>query len=128
MKSCSWRPMMAQTVFPVLLLALLLSNCATRPKIDWSSRIGSYTYDQAVTDMGPPEKSAQLSDGTLVTEWLTHRGYPIITQQGYHRPGGYYPYCPPWDPYYYVHYTPDYFLRLTFESDGQLKAWKKVIR
>ena len=63
-----------QTARATLLLALagcLLAGCKTTPKVDWNSRIGSYTFDQAVTDMGPPDKSAKLSDGKTVAEWYT---------------------------------------------------------
>src|SRR5260370_41555203 len=59
-----------------LALALLaLTGCATRHKIDWSARIGNYTFDQAVLEFGPPAKQAKLTDGTLVAEWQTEVGY-----------------------------------------------------
>lgn len=51
---------------------LLGAGCAT-PKVDWQSRVGTYTFDQAVTDLGPPDKSSKLSDGTLVAEWVESR-------------------------------------------------------
>ena len=47
---------------PIVFAALLLAGCVT-PKIDWAARVGNYTYDQAVMDFGPPDKSAKLSDG-----------------------------------------------------------------
>ena len=57
----------------VLALAMLiLTACQTTPKVDWNSRIGNYTYDQAVTELGPPDKSAKLSDGNRVAEWVHH--------------------------------------------------------
>jgi hypothetical protein len=55
------------------LFSLLVTGCKTTPKVDWNSRVGSYTYDQAVAEMGPPDKQAKLSDGTTVAEWITHR-------------------------------------------------------
>jgi hypothetical protein len=55
-----------------VLLGLLLTGCATR-KVDWNSRVGSYTYDQAVAELGPPDKQAKLSDGKTVAEWYTGR-------------------------------------------------------
>src|ERR1043166_8539424 len=62
--------------FFVLLIFLVWSaGCATTPKIDWNSRIGSYTYDQAVLEFGPPDRAATLTDGTRVVEWITARGY-----------------------------------------------------
>jgi hypothetical protein len=55
----------------ITLAALVLAGCVTQ-KIDWSARVGNYTYDQAVMELGPPDKSAKLTDGTVVADWLTH--------------------------------------------------------
>jgi hypothetical protein len=41
------------------------------PKNRLDSRVGTYTYDQAIAELGPPDKSAQLSDGQTVAEWVT---------------------------------------------------------
>ena len=108
-----------------LLLALLLGGCATR-KVDWASRVGSYTFDQAIAEFGPPDKQAKLTDGTLVADWLTRRGY-----HQFYAAGGYYGSAYrhwQYSPAYVDTYSPDYFLRLTFGADGRLKAWKKVAR
>ena len=122
-------------VVPVLLFVLFLVGCATTPKIDWAGRVDHYTYDQAVTELGPPDKSAQLGDGTTVAEWLTQRGYSG-GYTGFDYGFGYGPYCGRW-PFYYpppiIHYyyeppSPDYFLRLIFGPDGKLKDWKRVRR
>jgi len=66
----------------ILLTALLFlaslvffTGCKTTPpKVDWEGRVGKYTYDQAVAELGPPEKSAKLSDGKTVAEWVVGRG------------------------------------------------------
>jgi hypothetical protein len=50
--------------------SLVMTGCKSTPKVDWNSRVGNYTYDQAVLDMGPPDKSAKLSDGKTVAEWI----------------------------------------------------------
>ncbi len=47
------------------------TGCRTTPKVDWDSRIGTYTYDQAITELGPPDKTAKLSDNRTVAEWVT---------------------------------------------------------
>lgn len=47
---------------------LTITGCATK-KINWSGRVGHYHYDQAVTELGPPDKSAKLTDGTTIAEW-----------------------------------------------------------
>ena len=57
----------------VLLMAMLiLTACQTASTVDWNSRIGSYTYDQAVAELGPPDRSAKLSDGKTVADWIKH--------------------------------------------------------
>ncbi|HTQ52466.1 MAG TPA: hypothetical protein VMJ12_17295 [Candidatus Acidoferrales bacterium] len=55
------------------LAAALIVGCETTKPIDWNSRVGTYTFDQAVTEMGPPDKQTALSDGKLVAQWITHR-------------------------------------------------------
>jgi hypothetical protein len=57
------------------LLALTVAfmvGCATTPPVDWQARVGTYTYDQAVTDLGPPDSQAKLTDGNTVAKWITH--------------------------------------------------------
>ena len=107
-----------------LLMLLLAVGCATA-RIDWNSRIGNYTYDQAVIELGPPDKSAKLTDGTIVAEWMTRRGYSGSAGMMYGH--GYPYYYHPWH-YYYEPPSPDYFIRLTFGPDGKLQAYKRVVR
>jgi hypothetical protein len=116
-------------LLPVLAFAALLSACSTT-KIDWNSRVGTYAYDQALVDLGPPDKSAQLSDGGTVAEWLTRRGRSGGTVGMYYGPAYYHHYHGYYSvaPYYYDATSPDYFLRLTFGPDGKLQAWKKFSR
>jgi hypothetical protein len=52
----------------ITLMAFLLAGCAT--PINWQARVGVYTYDQAVTDYGPPMAFATLSDHSTVTYFL----------------------------------------------------------
>src|SRR5690242_15264115 len=70
---CAWATRGACVVL-ILGLCVFLIGCAST-KIDWNSRIGNYTYDQAVLELGPPDKDAKLTDGTVVAEWMTRRGY-----------------------------------------------------
>jgi hypothetical protein len=112
------------TALAALAVVFVLAGCATR-KIDWAGRVGNYTFDQAVLEMGPPDKQAKLQDGTIVAEWLTRRGQPYSSPAFGYTPWSYY------GPYYPGNvdgYTPDYFLRLTFGPDGKLKSWKKIAR
>ena len=120
---------------PVLLflklgLCVFLVGCAST-KIDWNSRVGNYTYDQAVMELGPPDKYAKLTDGTVVAEWMTRRGYSggsVGFMYGYGYPYHGYPYHL-YSPYYMAEPpSPDYFIRLTFGPDGKLQAYKRVVR
>jgi hypothetical protein len=102
-----------------LLLALgLLTGCQTN-KIDWTARVGTYTFDDAVKEMGPPDKTATLTDGTQVCEWLTYRGEAggaIVTSNhiglfANTLPG-----------------SPDAFLRLTFNPEKKLTEVKRIYK
>jgi hypothetical protein len=106
-------------------LLLLLAGCAT-PKIDWSARVGNYTYDQAVMNYGPPDQMTKLSDSSTVAEWLMRHGEVVVASEPYFWGPGYYYYPPP--PMYYQSYVPARFLRLVFAPDGKLKAWKEFER
>jgi hypothetical protein len=48
-------------------------GCKTTKPVDWNSRVGTYTFDQAVAELGPPDRQAQLIDGKTVARWITHR-------------------------------------------------------
>jgi hypothetical protein len=55
----------------VLLLAITLVNgCATTKPVDWNSRVGHYTYNQAVSEFGLPNRQTKLSDGKVVSKWF----------------------------------------------------------
>jgi hypothetical protein len=107
-----------------------LTGCATTPRIDWNARIGTYTYDQAVLELGPPDRSATLTDGTRVVEWLTSRGHTFWFGDygGYFSPYAYHYYHGPFVYHYSTTKTPDYYLRLTFSSDNKLQSWRRVAR
>lgn len=57
----------------VVALSIFVTGCRSTPKVDWDSRLQNYSFDQAVLELGPPNKSAKLSDGSTVAEWLTTR-------------------------------------------------------
>ena len=69
---------------------VLITGCSTTKPIDWDSRVGTYTYDQAVTDLGPPDKQAKLTDGNTVASWITHRygGTSVGFGTGFYSGGG----------------------------------------
>lgn len=103
-------------------LFLLLCGCKTTPSVDWNSRVGNYTYDQAITELGPPDKQAKLSDGKTVAEWVTVSGHhtSVGVGTGFFSGGagvgigqnigsGYH----------------DHVLKLTFGQDNKLIFWSK---
>lgn len=107
----------------ITLAALVLAGCVTQ-KIDWSARVGNYTYDQAVMELGPPDKSAKLTDGTVVADWLTHHAQTIVAPEPYFAPPGCY--YGSFTPMYSETYVPARYLRLTFGADGKLKKWRDL--
>ena len=108
------------------LASLVLAGCVTTPKIDWKARVGNYTHDQAVVEFGPPDKSATLTDGTVIADWLTRRARTIAAPEPYLLPPG--TYWGPFTPMDSETRVPAQYLRLTFGADGELKAWKEVAR
>ena len=110
----------------VAFLLFAVAGCASS-RIDWNTRIGAYTYDDAVREYGPPDKSAKLTDGTLVADWTTARGgFQTATAYG----GGFHPRSRyGWGSPTYVVVdppTPDRILRLTFDPEGKLASWQRV--
>ena len=102
--------------------AALITGCKTTKPVDWNSRVGSYTFDQAVTELGPPDKQAGLSDGKIVASWITHRygGTSFSVGTGFY--GG--------NSGFGVGQTvgtgyPDRVLTLTFGTNYVLAAWSK---
>lgn len=121
---------------PVLLLAAVLaSGCASGSgPAEWQKRVGQMTYDEAVREYGPPDKKESLTDGSMVAEWLTHRGQvystPAPVWGGWGGWGGW-----GWRGRWYggamgmdVNSTPDRYLRLQFGADGRLKEWKRLYK
>lgn len=117
-------PVARGNLLTAVMMIFILAGCATQ-KIDWAGRIGNYTFDQAVLELGPPDKQARLENGTLVAEWLTRRGYAYSSPAFGYTPWSYYG---PHYPGYVNSYTPDYFLRLTFGPDGKLVSSRKLAR
>jgi hypothetical protein len=98
-----------KAVLLALFSAILLGGCATN-RVDWNARVGQYTYDDAITELGVPDRSATLTDGTTVAEWLTSRGASYGTSHGFG-----------WRfQTYDVTQFPDRYLRLVFGPDKRL--------
>lgn len=107
-------------------LVLFLAGCRTA-RIDWNARLGHFTYDQAVIELGPPDRAADLTDHTKVAEWLSYRGQSSVYLDTF--PTGFYhrAYGMGWH-HGHVYRGPDRFLRLVFDPEGRLKAWQWVSR
>lgn len=104
-----------------VLLLTLLTGCLS-PRVDWNARIGHYTFDQAVVELGPPDKTARLSDNRLVAEWITHTSSGASVSYGM----GYYRY--PWGPTMVQTVGPTYYerhFRLTFSPENVLQSWSR---
>ena len=97
---------------------VLLVGCATN-KIDWNARVGQYSYDDAVVELGVPDRTATLTDGTTVAEWLQVRGSSYATYHGFHRVG-----FQTFD----INQFPDSYLRLIFGPDKRLVRVEKFAR
>lgn len=112
-----------------VLLSALTNGCMTQPRVDWSKRIGNYTYNQAVLELGVPDKYQKLDDNTAVAEWALAHYSPDYVTYGYY--GGYWGHgwISPGVGYGYAA-GPDYtrWLRLVFGPDGKLLTFKKYDR
>jgi len=105
----------------LFLVAAFIAGCKTTPQVDWNSRVGSYTHDQAVAELGSPDRQNPLSDGKIVDQWITlHGKTEIVSNGGYAGPtGGMGPSQP------VVQTYKDHVLELTFGADGKLVSWAK---
>ncbi len=107
--------------FWCVLLAAVIAGCAS-VHTDWNARIGHYTFDDAVKELGLPDRQAKLSTGHLVAEWVSR--YPTYNTvymspgiNGYGPGGG-----------FITSSTPGYYesvLQLTFGTNNVLTAWAK---
>jgi hypothetical protein len=118
-----------QGYFPTwLLLAVLVMvnpGCASKPEPDWNQRVGNYTYDEAVRELGPPVGSTRLQQGTTVAEWFLKYGAQMSFGFGassYGGGGGV-------GVGQSVTTAPKgHYLRLIFDSEGKLQKWEKFKR
>jgi hypothetical protein len=99
----------------------LAPGCESYGRADWKSRVGTYTYDDAVKELGPAERKETTSDGVLVAEWLLSepRVYGTTHRYGWGWRGG-------WATD--VESFPGSFLQLQFGPDHKLSSWKKIMK
>ena len=112
--------------FVAAMLALcIVAGCATARKIDWPSRVGHYTYDQAVAEFGKPDEFTRSADGGTIAEWMIQRGHGAGSPSRFARPGGI---AGPLMPTMGEPYAPNYYMRLVFGPDGRLKDHREFAR
>lgn len=127
---------MKTAVVGLMVLVVLITGCASAPKprlskgeiqkIDWSKRIGSYTWTEAVTDLGRPAVTGEETDGKYA-EWILSRsprmslgvgvGGGSIGRSGGVGVGVGSSVSPP---------PGGENLRLKFDKDEKLKEWRRV--
>ena len=114
-----------------MVLALLTGSCASGPKadikkIDWGSRIGTYTYEEALAELGEPNVTGETSEGKIA-EWVLRQSPMVSFGFGFDTGG-------------HGHHTSTgvgvgtsvspppsgEYLRLRFDKDGKLAEWTQV--
>ena len=115
----------------LIVLVFLIGSCASGPKtnikeIDWRGRIGTYTYEEALAELGEPDVIGESSEG-MVAEWMLRRS-PMVSFGFGFGSGGYGHHSgagvgvgtsvspPPSGEY----------LRLRFDKDDKLAEWSMV--
>lgn len=99
--------------------SLILAGCQTAPPANWASRVGSYTYDQAVAELGPPTSTTKLANGSTVAQWAqsghaTDNTFSFTSTAA----GTNASTAPPMQP-------GQRYLALTFDSNNILTGWQK---
>jgi hypothetical protein len=112
----------AKWAFAAIMFALLGIGCSTTKKLDWNSRVGLYTFDQAITELGPPDRQTKTSDGKTVADWVTHSTSSTSVSFGTGFYGGHTAVGvgQTVGSGYREHVT-----RLTFDTEGKLLSWSK---
>ena len=105
----------------VLFAVAFIAGCRTTPQVDWNSRIGTCTFDQAVAELGSPDKQSRLSDGRIVMQWITLHGNNGFFSGGAAANGGFG--MAAGQPVMQTY--KDHVLELTFGADGKLLSAAK---
>ncbi len=115
----------------LIVLALPVGGCASGTKatvkdIDWGSRIGTYTYEEALAELGEPNVIGESSEGKIA-EWVLQRSHNVTFGFGFgsgsfgrHTSTGVgvgTTVSPP---------PSGEYLHLRFDNDGKLAEWTKV--
>lgn len=99
-----------------LALACAAAGCKTGGGMNWDKEVGVATYADAVSRLGQPVREGELSDGSIVTQWLYQRGEDRLANKILYGSG-------PSD----IKDGPrmsDKYLNMTFGPDRKLKSWR----
>lgn len=108
-----------------MMLCVVLAGCDSPAWGDWDGRVGTYTYNQAMHDLGRPKASMILRDGSIEAQWLVQKGqvgpanyYGMESSFG--SPGSVGSLIA-----FQTYPAANRYLRLTFDSNGRLVKWKR---
>ena len=103
------------------LLGLIGAGCQALQQVDWDGRIGQFSYEQAVAELGQPTGETKLPGGMRRAEWITNTGSSmgraLVGAGTQLRTTGVVPLDPT-----EIYRLRDRYLRLTFDQSGQLVA------
>jgi len=105
-----------------VLAVTLLSACSTTSSVNWDDRIGHYSWDDAVTEFGDPDRVADLDGGVKAAEWIKERTTGLASASdtpSYVRGEAIAP------SQTYGSTAPAKVLRLSFTPDGKLFNWER---
>ena len=106
-----------------LALGLIGVGCQALQQVDWDQRVGQFSYEQAVAELGRPAGETKLESGLRRVEWITNSGASAgrsLVGVDYRRATlGVLPLEPT-----EIHRLRDRYLRLTFDKAGGLAAWE----
>ena len=116
---------------PFIVLLLLVVSCVSGPRVtvedsEWGARIGKYTYQEALAELGEPQMIGESSEGKIA-EWVLRQSMPFSIGFGFGGAG-------------YGHHSSTgvgvgtsvspppsgEYLRLRFDRFGKLAEWTKV--
>ena len=103
------------------LTVAFLAGCAAPPPINWDSRIGHYTFEQAMAELGAPDRQSRLGDGKTVFKWYIRP--PVVSH--FNSGMSYYGNNDFGASQTVGSSYNNEMLQLTFDTNGELTAWSK---
>ena len=104
-------------------LGMIGAGCQALQQVDWDGRVGQFSYEQAVAELGGPVGETKLPGGMRRAEWVTNSGASsgrsLVGAGFQHRSMGVVPLEPT-----EIYRLRDRYLRLTFDRAGRLVAWE----